>query len=137
MDLEDGSLDGFLFMFTVDTSLLAEPSIWINGLSQSAWSCSAGMGMAITYAVYMRKYEDTVLNAFTMGLANNSISIIAGLTVLSAIFAVEADPIATVSQGSSAITFLALPSVFAQAPGGAIGGWMMTVSYTHLRAHET
>lgn len=125
MDLEDGSLDGFLFMFTVDAGQLSEPKIWINGLSQSAWSCSAGMGMAITYAVYMRKDEDTVLNAFTMGLANNSISIIAGLTVLSAIFAVEADPIATVSQGSSAITFLALPSVFAQAPGGAIGGWMM------------
>ena len=125
MDLEDGSLDGFLFMFTVDASQLSDPKIWINGLSQSAWSCSAGMGMAITYAVYMRKDEDTVLNAFTMGLANNSISIIAGLTVLSAIFAVEADPIATVSQGSSAITFLALPSVFAQAPGGAIGSWMM------------
>tara|TARA_B100000131_G_scaffold219402_1_gene210926 strand:- start:4653 stop:6350 length:1698 start_codon:yes stop_codon:yes gene_type:complete len=125
MDMEDGSLDGFLFMFTVDASQLSDPKIWINGLSQSAWSCSAGMGMAITYAVYMRKDEDTVLNAFTMGLANNSISIIAGLTVLSAIFAVEADPIATVSQGSSAITFLALPSVFAQAPGGAIGSWMM------------
>jgi neurotransmitter:Na+ symporter, NSS family len=125
MDLQDGSLDGFLFMFTVDPAKLSEPEIWINGLSQSAWSCSAGMGMAITYAVYMRKDEDTVLNAFTMGLANNSISIIAGLTVLSAIFAVEADPIATVSQGSSAITFLALPSVFAQAPGGAVGAWFM------------
>ncbi len=125
MDLQDGSLDGFLFMFTVDPAKLSDPEIWINGLSQSAWSCSAGMGMAITYAVYMRKDEDTVLNAFTMGLANNSISIIAGLTVLSAIFAVEADPIATVSQGSSAITFLALPSVFAQAPGGAVGAWFM------------
>lgn len=125
MDMQDGSLDGFLFMFTVDPAKLSDPEIWINGLSQSAWSCSAGMGMAITYAVYMRKDEDTVLNAFTMGLANNSISIIAGLTVLSAIFAVEADPIATVSQGSSAITFLALPSVFAQAPGGVIGAWLM------------
>jgi NSS family neurotransmitter:Na+ symporter len=125
MDMQDGSLDGFLFMFTVDPAKLSDPEVWINGLSQSAWSCSAGMGMAITYAVYMRKDEDTVLNAFTMGLANNSISIIAGLTVLSAIFAVEADPIATVSQGSSAITFLALPTVFAQAPGGAVGAWFM------------
>ena len=75
------------------------------------------MGMAITYAVYMRKDEDTVLNAFTMGLANNSISIIAGLAVLSSIFAVSSDPLATVTGGSSAITFLALPEVFAQAPG--------------------
>jgi NSS family neurotransmitter:Na+ symporter len=109
MDLQDGTMDGALFMFTVDFDMLFEPSVWINGLSQSAWSCSAGMGMCITYAVYMRKDEDTVLNAFTMGLANNSISIIAGLAVLSAIFAVNPDPLATVTGGSSAITFLALP----------------------------
>ena len=83
MDFSDGTLDGAMFMFTVDPDMLWEPEIWINGLSQSAWSCSAGMGMAITYAVYMRKDEDTVLNAFTMGLANNSISVIAGLAVLS------------------------------------------------------
>ena len=125
MDMADGTLDGFLFMFTVKWSSLNDPSIWINGLSQSAWSCSAGMGMAITYSVYMRKDEDTTLNAFTMGLANNSISIIAGLTVLSAIFAVSDNPIDTVTNGSSAITFLALPEVFAQAPGGGIGAWIM------------
>jgi NSS family neurotransmitter:Na+ symporter len=125
MDLSDGSLDGALFMFTVDPAMLSEPEVWINGLSQSAWSCSAGMGMAITYAVYMRKDEDTVLNAFTMGFANNSVSIIAGLAVLSAIFAVSADPLATVTNGSSAITFLALPEVFAQAPGGAVGAFVM------------
>ena len=53
MDMSDGSLDGALFMFTVDPAMLGEPEVWINGLSQSAWSCSAGMGMAITYAVYM------------------------------------------------------------------------------------
>ena len=129
MDFEDGSLDGAIFMFSVDTSLLFEPEIWINALSQSAWSCSAGMGMAITYAVYMRKDEDTVLNAFTMGLANNSISIIAGLAVLSSIFAVSSDPLATVTGGSSAITFLALPEVFAQAPGGSIGPFVMMAGF--------
>ena len=125
MDIRDGSLDGAMFMFSVDGEILMQPETWINGLSQSAWSCSAGMGMAITYAVYMKKDEDTTLNAFTMGLANNSISIIAGLTVLSAIFAVQDDPLATVTGGSSAITFLALPEVFAQAPGGTITQWLM------------
>ena len=129
MDMADGTLDGFLFMFTVNWSSLSDPAIWINGLSQSAWSCSAGMGMVITYSVYMRKDEDTTLNAFTMGLANNSISIIAGLTVLSAIFAVSANPLDTVTGGSSAITFLALPEVFAQAPGGGTGAWIMMTGF--------
>ncbi len=129
MDLEDGSLDGAMFMFTVDFDMLSEPEVWINGLSQSAWSCSAGMGMCITYAVYMSKDEDTVLNAFTMGLANNSISIIAGLAVLSAIFAVNPDPLATVTGGSSAITFLALPEVFAKAPMDPIGPLFMMAGF--------
>ena len=64
-----------------------------------------------------------------MGFANNSISIIAGLAVLSAIFAVSADPLTTVTNGSSAITFLALPEVFAQAPGGAVGAFVMMAGF--------
>ncbi len=120
MDLDDGSLDGFVYMFSIQPEYLLQPETWINGLSQSAWSCSAGMGMAITYSVYMRKDEDTTLNAATMCLANNSISIIAGLTVMMAVFAVVDDPLAAVSGGSSAITFLVLPEVFAQAPGGPV-----------------
>ncbi len=118
MDFEDGTLDGFVFMFTIQPEYLMQPETWINGLSQSAWSCSAGMGMAITYSVYMRKDEDTTLNAATMCLANNSVSIIAGLTVMMAVFAVVDDPLSAVGGGSSAITFLVLPEVFAQAPGG-------------------
>ena len=117
MDLSDGTLDGFVYMFSIQPEYLVQPETWINGLSQSAWSCSAGMGMAITYSVYMRKDEDT-LNAATMCLINNSISIIAGLTVMMAVFSVVDDPLSAVSGGSSAITFLVLPEVFAQAPGG-------------------
>ena len=118
MDLDDGTLDGFVYMFSIQPEYLSQPETWINGLSQSAWSCSAGMGMAITYSVYMRKDEDTTLNAATMCLANNSISIIAGLTVMMAVFSVSEDPLGAVGGGSSAITFLVLPEVFAQAPGG-------------------
>ncbi|SVB00897.1 uncharacterized protein METZ01_LOCUS153751 [marine metagenome] len=120
MDFEDGTLDGFVYMFSIQPEYLMQPETWINGLSQSAWSCSAGMGMAITYSVYMRKDEDTTLNAATMCLANNSISIIAGLTVMMAVFAVVDDPLSAVGAGSSAITFLVLPEVFAQAPGGSV-----------------
>ena len=133
MDFEDGTLDGFVFMFSIQPEYLMEPETWINGLSQSAWSCSAGMGMAITYSVYMRKDEDTTLNAATMCLANNSISIIAGLTVMMAVFAVVDDPLSAVGGGSSAITFLVLPEVFSQAPGGpAIQLLMVAVFFLAL-----
>jgi len=85
--------------------------------------------MAITYSVYMRKDEDTTLNAATMCLANNSISIIAGLTVMMAVFSVSDDPLGAVSGGSSAITFLVLPEVFAQAPGGPVVQLLMVTMF--------
>ena len=129
MDLDDGTLDGFIYMFSIQPEYLTQPETWINGLSQSAWSCSAGMGMAITYSVYMRKDEDTTLNAATMCLANNSISIIAGLTVMMAVFSVSDDPLGAVSGGSSAITFLVLPEVFAQAPGGPVVQLLMVTMF--------
>ena len=129
MDLKDGTLDGFVYMFSIQPEYLYEPETWINGLSQSAWSCSAGMGMAITYSVYTRKDEDTTLNAATMCLANNSISIIAGLTVMMAVFSVSEDPLGAVSGGSSAITFLVLPEVFAQAPGGPVVQLLMVTMF--------
>ena len=129
MDLDDGTLDGFVYMFSIQPEYLTQPETWIYGLSQSAWSCSAGMGMAITYSVYMRKDEDTTLNAATMCLANNSISIIAGLTVMMAVFSVSDDPLGAVSGGSSAITFLVLPEVFAQAPGGPIVQLLMVTMF--------
>ena len=129
MDLDDGTLDGFVYMFSIQPEYLTQPETWINGLSQSAWSCSAGMGMAITYSVYMRKDEDTTLNAATMCLANNRISIIAGLTVMMAVFSVSDDPLGAVSGGSSAITFLVLPEVFAQAPGGPVVQLLMVTMF--------
>ena len=76
------------------------------------------MGMVITYSVYMRKDEDTTLNAFTMGLANNSISIFAGLTVLSAIFAVSANPLDTVTGGSSQSPSFTTGSICTSSSGG-------------------
>ena len=45
--------------------------------------------MAITYAVAMRKKEDIGLNAFLTGLENNSVSLIAGVAVLSTVFALS------------------------------------------------
>ena len=38
MDLDDGTLDGFVYMFSIQPEYLTQPETWINGLSQSAWS---------------------------------------------------------------------------------------------------
>ena len=138
MDLSDGSLDGALFMFTVDfwNILLFEPRSVVDFQRSVAIGvvvfCWYGHVHRVRRLRRRQRRGHGALNAFTMGLANNSISIIpAGLAVLSTgfIFAGQPRPLATVTGGSSAITFLALPEVFAQAPGGAIGPLIMTAMF--------
>ena len=116
---------GLRFLFIPQWEYLFKGETWIRALVQSAWSTSAGFGMAITYAVAMRKKEDIGLNAFLTGLGNNSVSLIAGVAVLGTVFALSdttADGLAAVESGSSGLTFIHLTALFATM---GTAGWVI------------
>ncbi|RMD97210.1 MAG: sodium-dependent transporter, partial [Calditrichaeota bacterium] len=69
-----GALNGLQFFFAPDWKALINFRVWLEALSQSAWSTGAGWGLILTYAVYMREKEDIVLNSFISGFGNNSAS---------------------------------------------------------------
>jgi SNF family Na+-dependent transporter len=83
-----GAGAGLAFLFTPNLSDLARADIWLQALTQNAWDTGAGWGLALTYAVYLRRREDTSLNAFVLGFGNNSISLLAGIMVICTVFAV-------------------------------------------------
>ena len=70
-----GAMDGIAFLFTPHLADLANSKIWLEALTQNAWDTGAGWGLVLTYAIYMRKQEDTALNAFVIGFGNNSMSL--------------------------------------------------------------
>jgi NSS family neurotransmitter:Na+ symporter len=114
-----GAVRGLSFLFTPDWSQLANYRVWLAALTQNAWDTGAGWGLILTYAVYMRKNEDTTINAFTLGFGNNSMSLLAGIMVLSTAFALRpdiADEI--VGAGNEGLTFIWVPQLFATMPGG-------------------
>lgn len=116
-----GAFKGLKYLFLPDPDYMFKADTWLAALTQSAWSTSAGFGMAITYAVYMRKKEDVSLNAFLTGLGNNAISLIAGVAVIGTVFAMStstAQGLEAVHSGSSGLTFIHLTALFATAPGG-------------------
>ena len=120
-----GAIIGLKFLFIPQTEYLFKSETWIRALIQSAWSTSAGFGMAITYAVAMRKKEDIGLNAFLTGLGNNSVSLIAGVAVLSTVFALSgttAEGLEAVESGSSGLTFIHLTALFASM---GTAGWII------------
>ncbi len=114
-----GASAGLEFLFTPDWAALANYEIWIQALTQNAWDTGAGWGLVLTYAVYMRAREDTALNAFVIGFGNNSMSLLAGIMVLCTVFSVMPEAASEiVGAGNEGLTFIWVPQLFAQIPGG-------------------
>ncbi len=119
-----GASRGLNYLFTPDLSALADASVWLQALTQNAWDTGAGWGLILTYAVYMREREDVPLNAALIGLGNNSVSLLAGITVFCTVFALlpenAAEVIRTSGPANTGLTFIWIPQLFAKMPGGSM-----------------
>jgi neurotransmitter:Na+ symporter, NSS family len=75
--------------------------------------------LILAYAVYLREREDTALNAFVLPIANNAVSLTAGIVVISTIFATmpEAES-QIVGAGNTGLTFIWVPQLFDHVPAG-------------------
>jgi NSS family neurotransmitter:Na+ symporter len=98
-----GATDGLRYMFHVNTADLARADTWLQALTQNAWDTGAGWGLILVYAAYMRKDEDTALNAFILPTANNTVSLCAGMMVLCTVFSVLPSLVAGLGQNPDAL----------------------------------
>lgn len=120
---QPGAWKGLRFMFMPDVNAFGNPETWIRALAQSAWSCSAGMGMGITYAVYMSKKEDIALNSFLTGFGDTAIALVAGMAVICTVFAsahTYNEATGYLQEGGTALTFIYLTELFMKMPLGRI-----------------
>ncbi len=112
------SFEGIKYFFTPDLNIILDYKVWLNALTQNAWDTGAGWGLILTYAIYMRKKEDISLNATLIGFGNNSVSLIAGITIFSTVFALSSvDAMSQVTQSGPAntgLTFIYLPLLFSK-----------------------
>jgi NSS family neurotransmitter:Na+ symporter len=125
-----GAAAGLEFLFRPEWSALADVNIWLQALTQNAWDTGAGWGLILTYAIYMRAREDVPLNAFLIGLGNNTMSLLAGIMVLCTVFAINPgarDQI--VGAGNEGLTFIWMPRLFEQMPAG---GFFMSFFFLAL-----
>ncbi len=119
----EGGIRGLDYMFSVRWENFQKPIIWIEALSQSAWSTGAGWGLMITISSYTRKNEDVTLNTFVGAFGNNTASILAGMAILPAVFAMSAtdgEAISFLQSGSQSLTFIIVPELFSTVPGGQV-----------------
>ncbi|MEO9485570.1 MAG: sodium-dependent transporter [Ekhidna sp.] len=117
----EGGVRGLEYMFAVDWSLFSDSTIWIEALSQSAWSTGAGWGLMMTLSAFSRDNEDVTLNTFIGAFGNNTASLLSGMAILPAVFALaasDAEAISYLQSGNQALTFTIIPMLFANVPGG-------------------
>jgi len=135
---------GLDFLFTVHWHELLRPRVWLEALTQNAWDTGAGWGLVLTYAIYLRRREDTTLNAFMLGFGNNTVSLLAGIMVLCTVFSLMPDASQQiVGADNTGLTFIWVPQLFDRMPGGRVfmplffialffAAWTSLISMTEL-----
>ncbi len=118
-----GSGKGISYFFSISREGLMNYRLWLEALSQSAWSTGAGWGLLLTYAIYARKNDTIVQNSFVAGIGNNMASVFAGLAIIPTIFALSASPESAneaLSAGNQGLAFIVIPQLFSQMTGGGV-----------------
>ncbi len=117
-----GSARGLEFLFDPDLSALGHYRTWLEALTQSAWSTGAGWGLILTYGIYVRRDQDIVLHSTTIGLGDNSASLLAGMAVVPVVFALlpTDQALAAMGSGNTGLMFIWIPQLFARVPGGRV-----------------
>ena len=124
-----GSFQGIEYLFTPDWPTLANPQVWLEALTQNAWDTGAGWGLIITYAAYMRSRDNITISAFQTGIGNNTVSLLAAITIFSTVFgtlgsgmsnAEILEVMRTSGPASTGLTFMWMPQLFHEMAGGRI-----------------
>ncbi|RLQ85171.1 sodium-dependent transporter [Planomicrobium sp. Y74] len=102
----DGAMEGVRFMFVPDWSFFNFETA-LTALGQAFFSLSVGVAGMITYASYLPKTENLGRSAVSVVTLNIVISIMAGLIIFPAVFALDYLP----DQGPG-LVFIILPAIF-------------------------
>ncbi|NVJ91636.1 MAG: sodium-dependent transporter [Methylocystaceae bacterium] len=111
-----GAEKGLAFFLMPDFSKISA-DMFNAALSQAFFSLSIGMGAMITYGSYLNRHENLGKSALWVTSLDSIVAVLAGLLILPAVFAFGFDPAA-----GPGLTFITLPAVFAQMPGGVFFG---------------
>jgi len=115
----DGAMLGIAQYLTPDFKALLDPEIWSAAFSQIFFSLSLALGIMIAYSSYNKKDSDISKNAFTIGIANSAISIIAGFVVFGALGFMATQqqvPVSDVVASGPGLAFIAFPQALSLMP---------------------
>ncbi|MFC3495116.1 sodium-dependent transporter [Glycomyces rhizosphaerae] len=121
----EGAAEGLNAFFTPQWDKIGDYEIWLAAYAQVFFSLSIGMGTMIAYSSYLKKHSELSTTAVTVGFANSSFELLAGIGVFSVLgfMSGEADvPIDQLVGTGGGVAFVTFPTILSQMPGGAFIG---------------
>ena len=120
-----GAFSGVKYLFHFNLADFAEPRIYLEALTQSAWSTGGGWGLLLTYSVYSRPREHVVENSAVIGISDSAASILAALAIIPTVFALlpEAEAlqlVGTTGETNTGLTFIWMPRLLGSGGGGQL-----------------
>ena len=109
-----GAGAGIEFLLKPDFSKV-DGNVFLSAMGQAFFSLSLGMGCLCTYASYFSKETNLTKTAFSVGIIDTFVAILAGFIIFPACAAYGIEG----SMGPP-LVFITLPTIFAQMKGGAI-----------------
>lgn len=130
----DGAAEGLNAFFTPDFGALRDPQVWLAAYAQIFFSLSIAFGIMITYSSYLARRANLTTTGLTVGFANSSFELLAGIGVFSALGFMAAAQGITVGEleGISGVglAFVAFPQILTLMPGGQVFGVLFFLSLT-------
>ncbi|KIL42586.1 sodium-dependent transporter [Jeotgalibacillus soli] len=110
----EGAMEGVRYLFIPDWSYFSGETMLL-ALGQAFFALSVGVSVMITYASYLNENENLGQSALSVAALNILISILAGLVIFPAVFALGFEP----NEGAG-LVFVVLPAVFNELAFGGI-----------------
>lgn len=123
---QPGAVEGYKYIFTVDTKALIDPLTWIYALGQAFFSLSVAGNGTLIYGSYLSDKEDIPRSAKNVAFFDTLAAMLAALVIIPAM----ATAGATLNQGGPMLMFVFLPNLFKSMPGGSIIAIVFFVAVT-------
>ena len=107
-----GAGKGIEFLLKPDFSKV-DGNVFLGAIGQAFFSLSLGMGCLCTYASYFSKNTNLSRTAFSVGIIDTFVAVLAGFIIFPAAFSVGIQP-----DAGPSLIFITLPNVFQQAFSG-------------------
>ncbi len=107
-----GAGKGIEFLLKPDFSKV-DGNVFLGAMGQAFFSLSLGMGCLCTHASYFSKNTNLTRTAFSVGIIDTFVAVLAGFIIFPAAFSVGIQP-----DAGPSLIFITLPNVFQQAFSG-------------------